>query len=187
VEYLCRANPEFLQNGSCFVELDRGALTLHRQQLTFRPQQRQCPPRESLEWRDSPGGDHIGGILADDVLGTRPPHGHVGEIQQRDALLQKNRTPQERLQQGDGDVRAHDREHDAGQPSAGTDIDHIRLSRDEFREYRAVEDMPVPQTLDLAWTDEAAFHTRAGKELGIPLGDGERVTEDVMSDRRRRK
>jgi hypothetical protein len=187
VEYLCRANPEFLQNGSCFVELGRGALTLHRQQLTFRSQQRQCPPRKSLEWRDSPGGDDIGGILADDVLGTRPPYGHVGEIQQGDALLQKDGAPQERLQQGDGYVRTHDREHDTGQACAGTDIDDIRLSRDEFREYRTVEDMPVPQTLDLAWTDEAAFDTRAGKELGVALGGGECVAEDVMSDRRRRK
>jgi hypothetical protein len=187
VDYLCRTNPEFLQNGSRFFEFGRRTLTLERQELTIRPQQRQCPPGQAGERRDGARGHHVRGVLTGDLLGARSPDHDVRQPEEVHTLLKKDGTPQERLQQRDRQIRTHDRENDAGQTGTRADIDELSRLRDQFGDHGAVEDMPVPQALDLSGTDESALHTRAGQELGVPRGQGERVAEDLMGLRRCRK
>jgi hypothetical protein len=183
VEYLCRANPEFLQNGLCFFEFGRRALTFQREQLSIRPEQRQRPAGQPFEGCHGTRRDHIDRVLTDDLLGTRPPYGDVGQLEKVDALLQKDGTPQQRLQQRDGQIRTQDRQHDAGQSRARADVDQVSVGRNELRQHRTVENMPVPEALDLTRADQTALDTWTGQELGVPLGDGKRVAEDVMGRR----
>jgi hypothetical protein len=183
VDYLCRANPEFLQNGLCFFEFGRSALAFQRQQLTVRPEQRQRPPGETFERSDRPRRDHIGGVLTDHLLGSRPAYGDVRQAEKVDALLKEDGTPQQRLQQRDRQIGPHDREDDAGQSRARTHVDDLSGRRDEFAQYGAVENVPFPETLDLTGTDEAPLDAWAGQELGVALGDGKSVPEDLTGRR----
>lgn len=187
VEYLCHADPEFLQNGSCFVEFRRRALTFQREKFAFRPEQRQCPPGESLKGSDGPGRDDVHGVLTGDLLGTRPAYGDVRERQEINAFLKKDSTPQKRLQERYRQIRAHDRENDARQAGARAHINDIRRLGHQFGQHGTVEYMPVPKTLDLARSDETALDAGTGQEGGVPLGEGKRVTEDLAGGRRRRK
>jgi hypothetical protein len=187
VEYLRHADPEFLQNGSCFVEFSRRALTFQREKLTFRPEQGQRPPGESLEWSDGPGRDDVHGVLIGDLLGTRPAYGDVRERQEINAFLKEDSTPQKRLQERYRQIRPHDRENDARKTGARADVDDVRRVGDQFAQHGTVEHMPVPETLDLARSDETALDAGTGQEGGVPLGEGKRVTEDLAGGRRRRK
>jgi len=187
MEYLGLANPEFLQNGSRLVEFGRRALALQREKLTVRPEQRQRPPGEPLQGSDRARGDDVRGVLTRDLLGPRPAYGDMRQRQEIDALLKKDGTPQKRLQKRYGQIRTHDREHDARQAGARADIDDGRGVGDQLGQHGTVEHMPIPETLDLARSDETALDAGAGQKSGVPLRGGKRVTEDLAGDRRRRK
>ncbi|GLY87896.1 hypothetical protein Airi02_058250 [Actinoallomurus iriomotensis] len=187
VEYLCHADAEFLQNGSCFIEFRRRALAFQREKLTFRPQQRQGPPGESLKGSDGPGGDDVNGVLTGDLLGTCPAYGDVRERQEINAFLKKDSTPQKRLQECYRQIRSHDRENDTRQAGARAHVNDVRRVGDQLGQNGTVEHVPVPEALDLARSDETALDAGTGQERGVPLGEGKRVPEDLAGGRRRRK
>ena len=85
--------------------------------------------------------------------GRRPPPAREGGASQQ------------RLHQGDPQVRPGDRQHQPGRPGAAADVADGRCPRGQLAEDRAVQQVALPQPGHLARTDQPADHAR-----GRPAG-----------------
>ena len=109
-----------------------------------------------------------GGAPAHDILRTSTDHRDaIGQVERSNGLLEVCRTPLQRLQAGQCDVRAHDRPDKTGKPRAGTDVDDVRARGHQRCGDGAIEQVPVPQPRDLAGAEQPTLHPRAGQEFGI--------------------
>ena len=72
----------------------------------------------------------------------------------------------------------------SGMPAARrrSDIDHGGIRLDQLRRRRAVEDMPLPQPVDLPGPVEAAVDgARSGQQVRVPPGERQTFPEDARS------
>ena len=107
---------------------------LQRQQPPPVHRQGQAPGRESIQRRDRPGGDHLGGRqLSDQLLGAAAGHRHLsGQAQGVHDLGQEGGPPGQRLDQHNGQIGAGDRERDPRQSRPGTDVDDRGIIGNDF-------------------------------------------------------
>ena len=85
------------------------------------------------------------------------------ETEVGDDLLQEGGPPQQRLDQGDPEVGAGDRQHQPREPGARPEVAHRGAARDRLAQHRAVEQVPLPEPGRLAGADQAADHAVAGE------------------------
>src|ERR1700722_12781741 len=88
------------QNRLRRLQFRRRRLPLDREQLATGAQQGRGPADEPVERRHRAGRRHVGADTRRGlILGPGPEHGRVGQIERADALLEKNRATQQRLEQ----------------------------------------------------------------------------------------
>ena len=135
------------------------------------------------------------------VVGPAAHHSHL--VAQPERLRQpRSRNSSRRcmrLDQVDLQVRAAERQHQAGQAGAAADVDHPRVLGQQLGQHGAVQQVPLPQPRHLARADQAARRRRrrpaarrsAGPAAAGPrrraaaAGGGRRRHRSVRSRRRR--
>ena len=95
-----------------------------------------------------------------DVIQAQPGHD----------LVEKRRPAQQGLDQGHGDVRARDGHHEARQSRSCPDVAHRGTVRDHLAQDGRVEHVPVPELVDLAWSDQSPHHSLSSQEFGVADG-----------------
>lgn len=184
-ENLGSAHTKIVQHRAGIIEFRNDPLTLPRQQFASRAKQRHGPADEPLQRGDRPRGHDIDRGLAGHILRPCPADTDTFESEQIHAFFEKDRSAEKRFEQSDGQIRPHECQDDAGQPSAGAEIDHLGTDRDHLRRHRAVQEMPLPQPGHLAGTDEAPLHADITQKLGIALHGRQCVTEEIARAPRR--
>jgi len=114
----------------------------------------------------------------------------AAELQRLNRLGQKVDPPLQRLDQVDLQVRPANGKHQAGQPSPAADIDDPRACRQQIRQYSAIQQMTVPQTVNFARPDQTATRPLGPQQIVKPIGLGQRRPEyrpglrrDIVTDR----
>ncbi len=79
------------------------------------------------------------------------------------------------------EIRARDRQRYAGQPRPAADVDHPLPRFEEFGDGGAIEEVAVPEALDLAWPDQAARHARVRERVRVSAGDVEAVPNTLAA------
>lgn len=82
------------------------------------------------------------------------------------------------------EIRAPDRQRDARQARAGTDVDDTRLGSNQFRDNRAIEQVTRPDAAGLPRSEQPAGHTDPGEQTGVAPGQRQPGPEHQRSDRR---
>jgi len=169
------------ENWLITLDFVKDGRALHRQQVPTRPQQRQAPSHQAIQWSDSPGGDpicvaHAGNRCG--VLSATPDHLHlIRDAQQFSGLGEKERSTLERLNQIDLHIRSGQCERNAWQAGTAADIDNACAIRNQFGQRRGIQDVPMPEPLDLAGAKEATFNANRRQQLAIPLRNRQPSTE----------
>lgn len=184
-ENLGSAHAKIVQYRAGIIEFRNDPLTLPRQQFACRAKQWHGPADEPLQRGDRPRGHDIGRQLASHLLRPRPADTDAVESEQIHAFFEEDRSAEKRFEQSDRQIRSHERQDDAGQPGAGAEIDHLGTDRDHLCRHRAVQEMPLPQSVHLAGTDEAPLNADITQKLGISLHGRQCVTEEIARARRR--
>ena len=161
--------------------LRRGTLALDRQQNAVAGQQREAPSHQTVQWRYCPRGDpgSLAHRLPDElVLGASAHHPHpIGQAQHIDCLSEEIGAPLQALDEVHRQIWPPDRHRQAGQTGPAADIDDPRTEGEKICDDRAIEQMAVPDSVSLAWTDEPALHPRRRQQPRVMLGDGKLVAE----------
>ena len=155
--------PSAVQRRAGRGQLGRGLLALHRQQPSARVQQRQRPAGEPVDRSDGARGDDVDLDLAVQLLGARPADQGVAQPELLDRLGQERGPALQRLDQHDLDLRALDREHQAGQAGAGAEVEHDLAVLDQRGQPGAVEQVPLPQPRCLARAEQTALDARPSR------------------------
>lgn len=82
------------------------------------------------------------------------------------------------------EIRAPDRQCDARQARAGTNVDDAGLRRNQFRDNRAIEQVTRPDAAGLARSEQPAGHADPGEQIGVAPGQRQPGSEHQRSDRR---
>jgi len=120
------------------------------------------------------------------LLRPRPDHLDPVEVEGLHGLLQEGGATQQRLDQGDVQVRPAHREHEAGQPGAGADVADVGPLREHVRQHGAVEQVSFPEPGGLPRADQTAHHPGVGEQGRVPLGEREPSSEHPLRQRGRR-
>lgn len=113
-----------------------------------------------------------------DLLGPAADDRHVVQPQQLDNFLKEIRPPKQRLQQGDLQIRTHQRQRNTRETGAGTHIaDRDALGHD-LGEHRTVQQVPLPQPRHLTRTDQPSLDPGIGKQFRVPDSLREELTEN---------
>ncbi len=136
--------------------------TLHGDHRATHFHQGQGPARELAQRSDRAGGDDVRGtgfLLNCSVLGAPTDDGDVLQVQLFADFAQVRGTLQQRLDESDAQVGAGDRQGDAGEAGAGSDVDDVDAFIHGLADDGAVEDVAIPEARDFARTDEATLRT----------------------------
>jgi hypothetical protein len=154
-----------------FIDFVGCTLALHRQHASTFSKERRAPPGELVERGDRPGRDGVDlPDGASNVLVLCPASHHCDvEPEFIGDLGEELRTAQERLDEDHPNSRTRERQWDAGESCAATDVGHGFAIVDQFRDGSAVENVPGPQPVDLCRTDQTALDAGAGQDPGVVL------------------
>ncbi len=167
-----------------------GAGALHREQPSVRCQQGKAPPSQPVEGRHRPRDYPVGGCqLRRDQAIFDPAGDDIDPLREAQRV---HRRPEEvcsttqRVDQSDGQVGPHDRQHDTWQSRSAADVEDGCTLRQQLGDERAVHQMPIPQPRSLTRTDQAPGDPVVGQQVGEATGRIQRGTEDVDRYWRRR-
>ncbi|GAA4953322.1 hypothetical protein GCM10023238_19650 [Streptomyces heliomycini] len=97
------------------------------------------------------------------------------QSEQLDDLGQEVGAPEQRLQQSDLEVLPDQRQGNARQAGPRAHVTHHHAFGHDLREHRTVQQVPLPQSGNLARPDQAALHARLSEQLRVP----DRVLEAI--------
>lgn len=169
------------------LQLFGRALALHREEPAVLPQQRETPLRQPFHRSDGTRGYDIGAgqpFAHRALLGTTSLH-LGGERQLGDDFLQPGHPSSHRLQQGEGQIRASDRQRDAREPRPRAYVHNPAFRWEQLRENRRVQQMSFPEPVQFPRTDEPALDSVLLEKLVEPLGELQAITEYVPRRLRR--
>lgn len=110
-------------------------------------------------------------------LGPAADDRHMIQAQQLDDLLKEVGPPQKRLEQRDLQIGAHQSQRNTGKPGPGPHVAHRDALRNHLGEHRTVQQVALPQSRDLARTDQTPLDPRIRKHLRVPDSLWEELTE----------
>ena len=110
------------------------------------------------EGADCAGGDLVERLVELRLLGAGAEHRDVLETELLGLLGEPGDAALHRLDQDEVDLRAGDREHQAGEASAASDVADA-AGTEQGSDDRGVQDVARPQPRQLEWADQAAFLT----------------------------
>jgi hypothetical protein len=92
--------------------------------------------------------------------------------------MKKLAPPQQRLQQNDSEVGSCYRQRHTRQPGATADVHYPIAAIEKLADGRGVQQVPVPQSVNLTRSDQSAFDTSIRQPLDVPLRKVETRPED---------
>ncbi len=185
VVYLRHATAKPVHDDCMLGGLLRRRGALEGDQPSARRRKRKAPPGEPVQRSHRPSGHHIAGERLDftttggDLLGPAPDNlDRGGQVELRHRLDEEGGATGKRLDQSDREIRPSDSEHEAGQPSTATHVEHRRARRNPLRHRRAVEQMPAPDPRRLPWADESPDHPVGYQQARVRNSQAQPVTEE---------
>lgn len=148
-------------------------------QSTLGTHEREAPVREPGQGSDRPGGDDIRAteLLTYLPLLRAPADNGDGEFQLLGNLGQPVDPAGHRFEQNDIEVRSADRERYTRKPRARADVDHAGAVGDPLTDHGGVEDVALPQPVNLAGSDEPALDAVPLQEFDVADGLLDAVSE----------
>jgi hypothetical protein len=167
------------------LQLVPSGLTLHRQHHTAGPGEWRRPAHQPVQRSDG-AGDHDVGVtaLGDDLLGPATNHPNPTQPQSVHHLQQEPDASLQGFHQGDLTIGPGDRQRDAGQAGATTDVDNPSARVNQPGHSRRVQHMTRPQPGGLPGTDQASDDAFGRQGVHVPPGQADPVTKDHGSSGR---
>ncbi len=163
-----------------------GTLALHHHELASDAYERNGPLRELVKRRNGPRRHRIELPLTMKVLSASAHNLDIDEIQLLDRSLKEVHAALHRLDEGHVNILASNRDDEPRKTGTRT---YIRERFDEARgpegthHEGAIDDVPLPNTIDFARPNEALFRSPGTQNLRVLLGEYEAFTEKVASER----
>lgn len=99
------------------------------------------------------------------------PHDSYGLTQLKisDSLIKKGDPSKKRLEERHRQIWTKDRQRDARQSGAATDVDHSRSLWDQISNRDRVEDVTIPEPWHLTWTDQSPIDSSICQYIDISI------------------